>query len=293
MPFDAKIFKVLVASPSDVGEERNVIPELINEWNALNAVHTKFLLMPVKWETHSAPLLGNRTQAIINEQLVTDCDLLVGVFWTRIGTNTGVSISGTVEEIEQFVSSKKPVMLYFSQSPIDPDKIDIDQFSVLKNFKEKMRLQGLTEVYSNIPDFRQKFSRQLGINVGNIINNLQTTSRSAKKEVSESSTRKTNKNNLTSLINTKEPITSQKIDDYLIKAFHSVANKVGWANVGAVGRYLNTFTPVDYKELGYQKLSEFLKSRKLFDIKIEKVSKTSTLNNYDTAIIKLVDNLKK
>ncbi|HNR17143.1 MAG TPA: OST-HTH/LOTUS domain-containing protein [Chitinophagaceae bacterium] len=292
MPFDAKIFKVLIASPSDVGEERTVIPELINEWNALNAVNTKFLLMPVKWETHSAPLLGNRAQAIINEQLVTDCDLLVGVFWTRIGTNTGLSISGTVEEIEQFVASKKPVMLYFSQSPIDPDRIDIEQFSVLKNFKEKMRLQGLIELYSNIPDFRQKFSRQLGINVGNIINNLLLINRNTKKEPSEALAKKINKNNL-SPITSKEQITSQKIDDYLIKACQSVSNKDGWANVAAVGRYLYTFTPVNYKELGYQKLSEFLKSRKLFEIKIEKVSKTSTLNNYDTAMIRLIDTLNK
>jgi len=35
MAFDAKIFKVLIASPGDVGDERNVIPELINEWNAI------------------------------------------------------------------------------------------------------------------------------------------------------------------------------------------------------------------------------------------------------------------
>jgi hypothetical protein len=77
--------------------------------------------------------------------LVNDCDVLVGVFWTRVGTNTGVAISGTAEEIEQFVRMEKPVMLYFSQSPIEPDKIDVTQFTALKTFKETMRLQGLTE----------------------------------------------------------------------------------------------------------------------------------------------------
>src|ERR1700722_16239806 len=106
MSFVAKVFRILVASPGDVGEERNVIPEITNEWNAVNASGAEVVLMPVKWETHSAPLLGGRPQAIINEQLVKDCDMLVGVFWTRIGTNTGVSVSGTAEEIEQFVELK-------------------------------------------------------------------------------------------------------------------------------------------------------------------------------------------
>lgn len=137
MAFDAKIFKVLIASPGDVGDERNVIPEIINEWNAINASISKVVLMPIKWETHSSPLLGDRPQAIINKQLVKDCDILVGVFWTRIGTNTGVSISGTAEEIEQFVEMKKPVMLYFSQALVDPDKIDIGQFTILKILRRK------------------------------------------------------------------------------------------------------------------------------------------------------------
>jgi hypothetical protein len=132
MPFDAKVFRVLIASPGDVREERNVIPEIINEWNAVSAEQAKSILMPVKWETHSAPLLGNRSQAIINEQFVKDCDLLVGVFWTRIGTHTGLSVSGTAEEIEQFVAQNKPVMLYFSQLPVEPEKLEIDQFTVLR-----------------------------------------------------------------------------------------------------------------------------------------------------------------
>jgi hypothetical protein len=58
MAFDAKVLRVLIASPGDVDEERNVIPEIINDWNAMNSVISKVVLMPVKWETHSAPLMG-------------------------------------------------------------------------------------------------------------------------------------------------------------------------------------------------------------------------------------------
>ena len=192
MPFDATVYRILIASPGDVGEERNVIPEIINEWNAVSSFSSKKVLMPIKWETHSSPLLGNRPQGIINEQIVKDCDLLVGVFWSRIGTHTGVSVSGTAEEIEQFVSLSKPVMLYFSQTPIDPDKIDIEQFTILRNFKEKMRLKGLTESYSGIPDFRQKFTRQLSININNLLEQeLNSTETNGKKASSGKKSTKT------------------------------------------------------------------------------------------------------
>lgn len=273
MAFDAKILRVLIASPGDVGEERNVIPEIINEWNTINSVVSKVVLMPVKWETHSAPLMGDRPQAIINKQLVKDCDVLVGVFWTRVGTNTGVAISGTAEEIEQFVEMKKPVMLYFSQSPIEPDKIDVTQFTTLKTFKEKMRLQGLTESYSGIPDFRQKFSRQLGINIGNLINSaLEKVSHAttARKKTKKSDQTKIEPATISPIKVPNETLTSDLVDAYLVKAVQSVANSTGWARIAAVGEYLRTYTPIDYRDYNFPRLQGFLKSRKLFEFKDEK-----------------------
>ncbi|MFN0176452.1 MAG: OST-HTH/LOTUS domain-containing protein [Saprospiraceae bacterium] len=275
MAFDAKVFRVLIASPGDVGDERDVIPEIINEWNAINAAISKVVLMPVKWETHSAPLMGDRPQAIINKQLVKDCDVLVGVFWTRIGTNTGIAVSGTAEEIEQFVEFKKPVMLYFSQSPVEPDKIDLIQFTTLKTFKEKMRLEGLTESYNGIPDFRQKFSRQLSINISNLI----TTSLADKeKEPKKSIATRSKMPDKTIIIPatispieaSKENLSNEKVDDYLIKAVRSVAGSDGWARIAAVGSYLRTYTPVDYRDFNFPKLQGFLKSRKLFEFSSDK-----------------------
>lgn len=287
MPFDGKIFRILVASPGDVGEERNVIPEIINEWNAMNAFNTKVLLMPVKWETHSAPLLGDRPQAIINEQLVKDCDLLVGVFWTRIGTNTGIAISGTAEEIEQFVSLNKPVMLYFSQSPIDPDKIDLEQFTILRGFKEKMRLKGLTETYSNIPDFRQKFSRQLSINIGNIITALPDRPRTtANSKTDTELTKKIGEVTIKPVQQEVQTLTPNVVDEYLIKAIQVVSDNSGWAGIAAVGSYLKTYTPIDYHQFGFDKLKGFLKSRKIFEIK--EAQKSPNAKNIDSAFIRLI-----
>jgi hypothetical protein len=57
------------------------------------------------------------------------------MFWTKMGTSTGVAESGTVEEIDQFVAAGRPALLYFSRRPIDPDKIDLKQHKKLGQFK--------------------------------------------------------------------------------------------------------------------------------------------------------------
>ncbi|ARU26635.1 hypothetical protein [Cellvibrio sp. PSBB006] len=171
MSFDAKVYKVLIASPGDVGKEREAIAEVIARWNAVNAENQKVVLMPCGWETHSAPLLGGRAQGVINEQVVHGCDMLVGVFWTRLGSPTGVSESGTVEEIEWFIQNQRPVMLYFSSQQVDISSLDVDQLSSLRAFQKKMQKIGLTGSYRDINDFKEQLSSQISINVNRLLNN--------------------------------------------------------------------------------------------------------------------------
>ena len=108
MSFRAETYRVLIASPSDLAEERQAATEAINDWNSQHASAESVVLLPVKWETHATPQSGVRPQQVINDQLVRNSDILVGMFWTRFGSNTGVAESGTVEEIDQFVAADKP-----------------------------------------------------------------------------------------------------------------------------------------------------------------------------------------
>ena len=128
MPYQATIYRVMIASPSDVAEERQIIREVVNEWNAVHSSTRSIALLPVGWETHSATEMGGRAQSVINRRILDNCDLLVGAFWTRIGTPTGQSVSGTVEEIERHVGQGKPVMLYFSSVPVIPESIIREQY---------------------------------------------------------------------------------------------------------------------------------------------------------------------
>lgn len=163
MSFSANVFNVLIASPSDVPEEREAIAASLHEWNALNSAETGKVLLPVMWESHSAPSMADRPQALINEQVVKSCDMLIGAFWTRLGTPTGVEDSGTVEEIKLFLAKQKPVMLYYSDAPVPRGKIDTKQFDKLEEFKASIRNKGIQEEYSSIEELKAKLSRQLTI----------------------------------------------------------------------------------------------------------------------------------
>src|SRR5258708_146889 len=117
----------MIGSPSDLTEERLEATAAVNEWRAQHADAEGVVLLPDKWETHAMPVSGVRPQSGINDQLVDHCDILVRMFWTKLGAATGVPASGTVEEIDRVVAADMPAMLYFSRRKAAKDKIDPKQ----------------------------------------------------------------------------------------------------------------------------------------------------------------------
>ena len=55
MSFNATTYRVLVASPSDLTEEREAATMATNDWNAQHAAAEGVVLLPVRWETHVHP----------------------------------------------------------------------------------------------------------------------------------------------------------------------------------------------------------------------------------------------
>jgi hypothetical protein len=166
MAFAAQTFLVLIASPGDLPEERQVAVDAINMWNAEHSSADHVVLLPVMWETHAVPEMGALgPQEIINRQLVDQCDLLIGMFWTRLGTATGVAESGTVEEIGRVVAAGKPAMLYFSQRAIDPTKIDFSQHQRLMQFAEVTRQSALVQNFVSLEQLRMLLDRHLSAQV--------------------------------------------------------------------------------------------------------------------------------
>ena len=155
MSYAATVFKVMIASPGDVQEERDIFRNVIHKWNAVHSFKEKLVLLPVGWETHTTPEMGEHPQEIINKQMVRACDMLVCVFGPRIGSRTEKAPSGTVEEFNEFMVSGKPIMPYFSnQSPPNLGSIDVEQLKAVRAFKESIKLKGLYHEYNDCEQFR-------------------------------------------------------------------------------------------------------------------------------------------
>ena len=161
MSYIATVIPVMIASPGDVEQEREEVRNAIYNWNDINSKNTSMILNPIGWETHGAPEMGDRAQALINKRLLNDCDLLIAVFWTRIGTPTGGYESGTVEEIERHMAEGKPTMIYFSKTPIDYSTVDRDQYDLLMNKKDEWKNKGRIEEFSSLQEFKDKLNKQL------------------------------------------------------------------------------------------------------------------------------------
>ncbi|MDE0802784.1 MAG: hypothetical protein OSA99_05610 [Acidimicrobiales bacterium] len=135
--------------------------EVIAMWNAEHAERLELVLVPVGWETDAVPEWGSHPQEALNRQLVDGCDLIVGVFWARLGSATPSAPSGTAEEIKRCADSGKPVLLYFCRRDVALDQVDPDQLIALRAFEADIREQVLFDSYGDDAEFSAKLRRGL------------------------------------------------------------------------------------------------------------------------------------
>lgn len=169
MPIEVKLYRVLIASPGDVADERDIVREEVARWNAMYSATMEIVLLPMGWETDATPDLRERGQAVINRQLVDNCDLLIGVFWTRIGTPTPEAESGTVEEIERAAAEGRRCIVYFSDKAAPPSTIEKQQYERLQKYKNELNQRGLTCLYEDNSEFREKVSRHITTAIQEIV----------------------------------------------------------------------------------------------------------------------------
>jgi len=154
MSYRATVYRVFVASPSDTQPERVAVRDVLERWNASNAMARKVILEPVTWESHSTPSMSSRPQSVINDQLVHTCDMAISIFWTRLGTRTSEAESGTAEEITLFRDAGKPVLIYFSSCPVVLEGLDLEEYRRLTEFRKKCESEGLFRKYNDLNEFR-------------------------------------------------------------------------------------------------------------------------------------------
>ncbi len=164
------IARIFIASPSDVLEERNEACSVIAEWNAANSLARSVILEPVRVETHSQVTQGAHPQDLINGQLLERCDLLLAIFWSKIGTPTIKDASGTIQEIREFGELKghEKVLLFFCNRNF-PYANETSQIDAVKQFKNSVKDKGLYREFESVSDFARAFRQQLDITMNGLI----------------------------------------------------------------------------------------------------------------------------
>ena len=153
--YNARVLQILITSPSDVHQSIiNKIFDYINQWNRLNSAAKKLILKPLRWETDVySDINSEGPQPVINTQLVKNSDIVIGVFWTRIGTPTSGYTSGSVEEIERHLDEGKPAMLYFLKKTIPQDVLEKTeakkQYNKLLRAKKNWERRGIYKDLKN------------------------------------------------------------------------------------------------------------------------------------------------
>lgn len=160
LPFQAVVYRVLLGGPKDVESDVKRARESIHSWNDHNSRRHGTVLLPVWWRTHATPELGDRPQGLLNRQIVDQGDIMVAVFWSRLGTPTGEAESGTAEEIERFLDANKPVLAYFCNRPLRQD-FDERQWQRLKEFRSHVQKRGLTGEFSSGSDLARQLHSHL------------------------------------------------------------------------------------------------------------------------------------
>lgn len=163
MKSDIDLVKLTFCGPSDVAKELEIARAVIDQWNLHHGEARGFWIKIRHWSTDCHPAMGDRSQALVNSQIIDDSDILVAIFWSRFGSPTGVADSGTEEEIRRGMRQHKKVMVYFSDLEPLPKDVGKDQVERLWTFRQKMRAEGLSWSFSSRTQFRQLFETHLAL----------------------------------------------------------------------------------------------------------------------------------
>jgi len=155
-PHSLSQYHVFLASPGDVGDERQEVRKFFDDYNRHTAHLWRARFEVVDWENYATFGVG-RPQDLITQQTLDNYRdslvLVIGIMAQRFGSPSGKAESGTEEEfkwaMESHSASGFPEIKWFFRKidklevPSDPDDADaaVDQWRKVCGFRKRM--QGL------------------------------------------------------------------------------------------------------------------------------------------------------
>lgn len=173
MSIKIELYKVFIASPGNLENERKAFRQVLRRYNEEEAVYDEVLFFPIFWERAAGGIV--RPQDKINTE-IDDCDYMVLILGDRWGSAPGVDgnsdySSATEEEFYRALRNyhdenypMKEIVVFFK----DIDQIQLDdpgaQLSKVIEFKKKLESekQIFFRTFENENDFKGKLVRTLG-----------------------------------------------------------------------------------------------------------------------------------
>ena len=166
MPRTVVAYKVFLASPGDVKEERIIVKNVIDLYNQIHSCDNIKLEL-LCWEDSTHPSFGDYPQDVVNSQIGDDYDVFIGILWARFGTPTLKYESGTEEEFYRAYERYKngdsiELMVYRKDESISPSSIDVEQLQKINRFTSEVgKLGGYYFTFTGENQFQEMLLKHL------------------------------------------------------------------------------------------------------------------------------------
>lgn len=196
-------FNLLISSPTDVLEERNLVEQLCTEWNSSYGQVKNVLFETKRWEKNLNVDSRKKPQILVEEQFILNCDILFAIFGKGIGTRTETYASATIEEIEKIINLNKPFFIYFMEYAYPLKDLTGSQISKLKRLQKKLKKTGSYKEIADQDNLRKHFLSDLTYHSDGLLRSTQHDNKNNSRS----------KNNLTNDVSLLK-IDLNKIEDY-------------------------------------------------------------------------------
>ena len=152
--FQANCYNVMIVSPSNISEERDIAKNILYRWNELNSRFHNIVFSVLGYDINAHADSGTHPQESLNHQLLEQADLIIAIFWTKLGTPTTEYSSGSVEEITKHIQQGKKALIYFSNKQVSPDKFNSEQYQKLQDYKKSIQGSTFYKSFSSVDEFK-------------------------------------------------------------------------------------------------------------------------------------------
>jgi hypothetical protein len=160
--------RVILIAPDDVENELETIRVVAEQANQLRL---KERLILWNWRTDATPGMHlDGPQGLADQQMrISEADLVIAVFWTRLGTPVQTDESGTAHELrlawESWKETRKPtVWIYFCSRAVPQSALEeVDQFPRLRSFRRSLPTEQMCWEFDSVEELQRDFTKHLGI----------------------------------------------------------------------------------------------------------------------------------